>query len=257
MMKLALRTVAVLAASASLACGADIPGLSFVDSGVLSGGYSGTGFASSGQKLDPQFRYLYFNDAVPEGRWTCDTDGYCGLGGIGRTFGTLASADSILFVSTANFTRSPRDVVVIASGVETKNSLSLTNPSQYKGLRLVLDWAFLSARLAPATHNDSAIVRLKSGTDSATIFKFSAADLQSGKVAQKTGGCGQASVITGRPITYASCTDWQTSTVDLSTYLARTFVLQFIVAEGGQSLSDHVDQPSAFLFRHVRLEVGR
>jgi len=89
-------------ASLLMACGSTGPGGPggpiFGGIGGLSGGYSGSGFASFGQKLDPQFIYLYFNDAVPEGPWNCNTDGYCCLGGLRNTFGVIAEAESFMFV---------------------------------------------------------------------------------------------------------------------------------------------------------------
>src|SRR5262245_52189385 len=47
------------------------PPLTYGDTGVLDAGYTGTGFASFDQSLDPQFRYLYFNSSLAEGPWTC------------------------------------------------------------------------------------------------------------------------------------------------------------------------------------------
>ncbi|MEP6999914.1 MAG: hypothetical protein ABI969_05520 [bacterium] len=221
--------------------------------GGLSGGYSGSGFSSFGQKLDPQFIYLYFNDAVAEGPWNCNTDGYCGLGGMRNTFGAIAEADSFLFVSTANVDHDGANRVVRNSGVQTI-PLTITNPAQYTAARVAFEFVFASARLNPTTHNDSAIVRIKAGTDSATIFKVTSADLQSGKFAARAGGCGTAAVITGRAIAYPNCTQWTATTADITAFKGRTFVIQFIVSEGSQSAADFVDQPSAFLFRKIALE---
>jgi hypothetical protein len=172
------------------------------------------------------------------------------------------AADSFLFVSTANF-RSDLDfdgdsveTVVINSGVQTVE-LTVANGSQFQALRMPFEWAFATSRLDPAVHADSIIVRLKAGTDSTTLFKVTAADLQAGRYPEKAGGCGEHAVITDRPITYSHCTDWQADTLDLTDVLGRTFVLQFIVGEGGQSLADLTDQPTAFLFRRVLIEGGR
>jgi len=227
----------------------------FGNIGGLLGGYTGTGFNSFGQKLDPQFKYLYFNDALPEGNWDCDTDGHCGLGGLRATFGTIAEPDSFLFVSTANLTHNGNNVVVRTSGIESK-ALTIANPSQYTAVRVSFEFVFASARLAPATHNDSAIVRVKAGTDSASVFKVTAADLQSSKYPLRSGGCGSASIITGRAITYGSCTAWTTATADLTAFKSRAFVLQFIVSEGGQSATDAVDQPTTFLIRKIQLQAA-
>ena len=126
--------------------------VTYDDTGVLDAGYTGTGFNSFGQVLDPQFLYLYFNESLPEGPWDCFTDGYCGLGGMTDVFGTVQAADSFLFVSTANFTDqgSGNVVVVVSSGVFTQN-LTVPNPTQLDSLRVSFEWSFLTSRLASAT----------------------------------------------------------------------------------------------------------
>ena len=241
------------------------PPLTYSDTGVLDAGYTGTGFASFDQSLDPQFRYLYFNSSLAEGPWTCATDGYCGLGGLTNQFGAIAAADSFLFVSTANFVFSGPDteVVVVSSGVEAgsgadgKGPLTVPNPSQYDSLRLSFEWAFLTARFDAATHNDSLVVRIRTSTDSARLFKVTTADLQAGTYPAKAGGCSIHAVIPGRDITYDHCTDWAPKTVDVTPFLSRAFGIEFIVSEGGQSLADQDDKPSAFLFRKLKLEGGK
>jgi hypothetical protein len=246
---------------AVLSCSNDTSGpppLSYGDTGVLDQGYTGTGFASFGQVLDPQFLYLYFNDALPEGSWNCLSDGYCGLGGMTNQFGAVAAADSFLFVSTANFfdAGSNNEVVVVSSGVVTKD-LTIPNPSQFDSLRVSFEWSFLTSRFDPATHNDSIIVRLRTSSDSTRLFKVTTDDLQAGRYAEKAGGCGTQSVIPSRPILYAHCTDWALKTVDVTGFLSRTFALEFIVSEGSQNLADQVDQPTAFLFRKLKIEGGK
>ncbi len=221
--------------------------------GGLGGGYTGSGFNSFGQKLDPQFIYLYFNDAVAEGPWNCDTDGHCGLGGLRNTFGVITEPDSFMFVSSANVDHNGANRIVRNSGVQTI-PLTITNPAQYTSARVAFEFVFASARLNSATHNDSAIVRIKAGTDSATIFKVTTADLQSARFTGRGGGCGTASIITGRAIIYPNCTAWIATTADITAFKGRTFAIQFIVGEGSQSSADFVDQPSAFLFRKVALE---
>jgi len=139
------------------------------------------------------------------------------------------------------------------SGVQTI-PLTIANASQYSAVRVSFEFVFASARLNPTTHNDSAIVRIKAGTDSATIFKVTSADLQSGKFTVRNGGCGTAAVITGRSIAYPNCTQCIPTTADITAFKGRTFAIQFIVSEGSQSASDFVDQPSAFLFRKIALE---
>jgi hypothetical protein len=223
--------------------------------GGLLGGYTGTGFNSFGQKLDQQFIYLYFNESLVEGGRNCEFDRYCGLGGLRNTFGTIVEADSFMFVSTANIDHSGTNWIVWNSGVQTK-PLTIANAAQYSAARASFEFVFATARLNPATHNDSAIVRIKSGTDSATLFKVTSADLQSGKYAARGGGCGSASIIQGRAITYGNCTIWIPATVDLTAYKGRTFALQFIVGEANQVAGDAVDQPTTFLFRKLQLEAA-
>lgn len=250
--------IAIVVATAS-ACGSDSTGIggptgggSFGNIGGLLGGYTGTGFTAFGMTIDPQFNYLYFNDTQAEGPWNCDTDGYCSVAGLMNAFGTLVEADSFMVVATANVNHNG-DRVVRNSGVQTK-TITIANPSQYSAVRVSFQFVFASAR-KNTTHNDSAIVRLKAGTDSVTLFKVMATDVKAaGPYPPRTGGCGSASLIAGRPITYSSCSSWATITADLTPYKSRTFVLQFIAAEGGQSSTDHVDEPIAFLFRKVAIE---
>jgi hypothetical protein len=239
--------------------------LTYDDTGVLDAGYTGTGFASFSQSLDPQFRYLYFNESLPEGPWTCATDGYCGLGGLTNQFGAITAPDSFVFVSTANFVFPGPDtvVVVVSSGVEAGNGLNpsgpltIPNPSQYDSLRVSFEWAFLTSRLDSPTHNDSIVVRIRTASDSTTLFKVTAADLEAGTYPEKAGGCGVHAVIPGSDITYNHCTDWAAKTVDVTRFLTSTFGIEFIVSEGGQSLTDPDDKPSAFLFRKLKLEGGK
>jgi hypothetical protein len=248
---------AIVIAVAS-ACSSDDPGVAptgggtFGNLGGLLGGYTGTGFTAFGLTIDPQFNYLYFNDTQAEGPWDCDTDGYCSVAGLMNTFGTLAETDSFMVVATANVDHNG-DRVVKNSGVQTK-AITIANPPQYSAVRVSFQFVFASAR-KNTTHNDSAIVRLKAGTDSVTLFKVTAADVKAaGPYPPRSGGCGSESLISGRPITYSTCSSWVTITADLTPYKARTFALQFIAAEGGQSNSDHVDEPISFLFRKVAIE---
>jgi hypothetical protein len=162
-----------------------------------------------------------------------------------------------VFVSTANV---PDGVIggpqtIRASGIRTLE-LAVPDPGQYEELRLVLEWAFLTSRANPAAFNDSAIVRVKSGTDSATVFRVTTADLLAGRQPQRSGGCGEEELFPGRAVTYATCTDWRTTTVDLTAWLDRTFVIQFIVGEAG-TVVEGADQPAALLFRRAVVEGGK
>lgn len=225
--------------------------------GGLGGGYTGMGgLAGFDQHLDPQFIYLYESEFISEGPLKCDTQGYCGLGGLTNKFGTVAEADSFLFVSTANVFHNGADRVNRNSGIQSK-TLTIANPTQYSAARVSFEFVFATARLNPTSHNDSAIVRIKAGTDSATIFKMTSADLQSARFTARSGGCGTATIIALRPIAYPDCTAWVATTADITPYMSRNFVLQFIVGEDKQSSTDFLDQPTAFLLRKIQLEAAK
>lgn len=257
------RSIAIASVVAAIvtACGGTTgPGGSgspvFGGIGGLLGGYSGMGFVGFGQKLDTQFNYLYRGEFTQEGAWNCETDGYCGVGGMRDTFGLMVEKDSFLFVSSANVPFNGAVRVVRNSGIETKPR-TIANPAQYSEVRISFEFVFASARLDPATHNDSAIVRIKAGSDSATLFKITSADLQSARFPARGGGCGTVSIIDLRPIAYPNCTAWVTTTADITAYKGRSFVLQFIVAEASQLGADFVDQPSALLFRKLQFEAAK
>ena len=253
------RAVVLIAFVLSAGCSGDDPsGPSFGDTGAMGGGYDSDSFQSFGFVVPNGFAYMYGSGAGNEDNWDCVNDGHCGLGGRANQFGNVSNGGaSFMFVSTANIDNSEGFFVVTTSGIKTEG-LTIPNASQYSQLRLVLEWAFLTSRLAPATHNDSAIVRVRAGNDSATVFKVTSADLQSGARPQKPGGCGQHTLFPGHDITYANCTDWTTTNIDLTAWLDRPlFILQFIVAEGSQSLSDTDDKPSALLFRRAIIQGGK
>jgi hypothetical protein len=253
--------IASLLGSLIIACGsATGPGGSggpiFGGIGGLSGGYSGGGFIDYGQKLDTAFDYLYPGEFTSGAPWNCDTDGYCSVGGVRNDFGAIVEPDSFLFVSSANVVHNGALRVVRNSGIQS-HSRSIANASTYSAVRLSFEFVFATARFNSTTHNDSAIIRIKAGTDSATIFKVTTADLQGAKYAMRTGGCGTVTIIDLHPIAYPNCTAWIPTTADITAYKGRSFVLQFIVAEGSQLSTDFVDQPSAFLFRKVQFEAAK
>jgi hypothetical protein len=225
----------------------------FGDTGVLSGGINTAGNGQFGKIISSQFFFLWPVDDPP-----CLSGVLCSLGE-SRTdpVGNLSNGGSpFMLLSTENAPSAIGAVTIRASGVRT-NPLTVANSSQYSALRLVLEWAFLTSRFAPATTNDSAIVRIKSGNDSAVVFRVTSADLQSGSFPQKAGGCG-AFTFFSRAITYANCTDWQSSEIDLTQWKDRTFELQFIVAEAGNLATPGLaDTPSIFLFRRFTIEGGK
>ena len=227
----------------------------FGDTGVLSGGINQAGNGAFGTNISSQFEFLYppVNNSCASPR--------CSLAeSRSDPVGTLANGGSpFMMLSTENTPPVFGSVTIQTSGVRT-NALTIQNPGQYSALRLVLEWAFLTSRFTPATFNDSAIVRVKAGNDSAVVFRVTSADLQSGRFARKAGGCNAFKFFDDRPAapTYADCTDWQSSDIDLTLWKDRTFELHFIVSEAGNTpTSGLTDSPSNFLFRRFAIEGGK
>lgn len=229
----------------------DLTGPTFGDTGVLSGGINQGGNGQFGRIISSQFFFLYPAD---NNTGLC-TSARCSLGeSRSDPVGNLTNGGSpFMLLSTEN---PSTQQTIQTSGVRT-NGLTVQNPSQYSALRLVLEWAYLTSRFTPSTANDSAIVRIKAGTDSAVVFKVTTADLQSGRFPQKAGGCGSFTFF-ARAITFANCTDWQTtSDIDLTAFKDRTFEVQFIVSEAGTATTGLTDSPSIFLFRRFTIEGGK
>jgi hypothetical protein len=226
----------------------------FGDTGVLSGGINQGGNGQFGKIISSQFFFLWPVDDPP-----CEAGTLCSLGeSRSDPVGNLGNGGSpFMLLSTENAPSALGARTIRASGVRT-DPLTIANPAQYSALRLVLEWAFLTSRFTPATANDSAIVRIKAGNDSAVVFRVTSADLQSGRFAQKSGGCGSFTLFE-RAITYANCTDWQSSSdIDLTDWKDRTFELQFIVGEAGSPPTPGLaDTPSIFLFRRFTIEGGQ
>ena len=224
----------------------------FGDTGVLSGGINQGGNGQFGRIISSQFEFLW-----PAVNASCGGSVRCSLGeSRSDPVGNIANGGSpFMMLSTENTPPGFGSVTIQTSGVRT-NALTIQNPAQYSALRLVLEWAFLTSRFAPATSNDSAIVRIKAGNDSAVVFRVTSADLQSGRFPQKAGGCG-ALTLFNRAITYANCTDWQSSNIDLTLWKDRTFELHFIVSEAAPVVTGVTDSPSIFLFRRFAIEGGK
>ena len=249
-------TVTLLGLSIALgACDESTVEPTFGDTGVLSGGINQAGNGAFGRNISTQFEFLY-----PPVNNTCGGDPRCSLAeSRPDAVGTLSNGGSLfMLLSTENpaptFNASP----IQTSGVRTQ-ALTVQNPAQYAALRLVLEWAFLTSRFSPATANDSAIVRVKAGTDSAVVFRVTSADLQSGRFPQRSGGCGKFTLFDAADsVAYGNCTDWQTSSdIDLTAWKDRTFELHFIVSEGGPFNTAPKDLPSIFLFRRFAIEGGK
>lgn len=224
----------------------------FGDTGVLSGGINQGGNGQFGRIISSQFEFLW-----PAVNASCGGNVRCSLGeSRSDPVGSLANGGSaFMLLSTENTPPVFGSVTIQTSGVRT-NALTVQNPSQYAALRLVLEWAFLTSRFAPATSNDSAIVRIKAGNDSAVVFRVTSADLQSGRIPQRSGGCGPFTLF-DRAITYTNCTDWQSSSdIDLTAWKDRTFELHFIVSEAAPVVTGVTDSPSIFLFRRFTIEGG-
>ena len=225
----------------------------FGDTGVLSGGINQAGNGAFGRTISSQFEFLY-----PPVNNSCGVNPRCSLAeSRSDPVGSLTNGGApFMLVSTENTSPTFNSAAIQTSGVRTA-ALTVQNPSQYTALRLVLEWAFLTSRFAPATSNDSAIVRVKAGNDSAVVFRVTSADLQSGRFAQKSGGCGQFSLF-NRNVTYGNCTDWQSSSdIDLTAWKDRTFELHFIVSEAAPFVTGANDFPSIFLFRRFTVEGGK
>ena len=213
------------------------------DTGVLSGGINQGGNGQFGRIISSQFFFLY-----PAPNNSCAGNTRCSLAEArSEAVGPLTNGSALfMLLSTEN----PAGQNILTSGIRT-GALTVQNSTQYESLRLVLEWAFLTKR-APGSANDSAIVRIKSGNDSAVVFRVSGADIQAGRVPQRAGGCGPAFTFINAAVTYGTCTDWQsTPDIDLTLWKDRTFELQFIVSEAGPA---GADSPSIFLFRRATIE---
>jgi hypothetical protein len=225
----------------------------FGDTGVLNGGINQGGNGQFGKIISSQFFFLWPVDDPP-----CLAGTLCSLGeSRSDPVGNVSNGGApFMLLSTENAPSALGAVTIRASGVRT-DPLTIANPTQYEALRLVLEWAFLTSRPSPATVNDSAIVRIKAGNDSAVVFRVTSADLQSGRFPPKSGGCGSFTFF-ARAITYATCTDWQSAEIDLTDWKDRTFELQFIVGEAGSPPTPGLaDTPSIFLFRRFTIEGGQ
>jgi len=253
MLKRALVAVLLGSAIALVACD-EVVEPTFGDTGVLSGGSNQGGNGQFGRIISSQFEFLW-----PAVNASCGGSPRCSLGeSRSDPVGSLTNGGSpFMLLSTENTPVGFGSVTIQTSGVRTAAALTIPNSAQYSALRLVLEWAFLTSRFAPATSNDSAIVRIKAGNDSAVVFRITSADLQSGRFPQKSGGCGQFALF-DRNITYNNCTDWQSSPdIDLTAWKDRTFELHFIVSEAAPLVTGVTDSPSIFLFRRFTIEGGK
>ena len=226
----------------------------FGDTGVLSGGINTAGNGAFGRNISSQFEFLY-----PPVNNSCDVSPRCSLAeSRSEAVGTLSNGGSpFMLLSTENPAPTFNASAIQTSGVRT-TALTVQNPSQYTALRLVLEWAFLTSR-TPATANDSAIVRVKSGNDSAVVFRVTSADLQSSRFPQRSTGCGKFTLFApADSVTYGTCTDWQSSSdIDLTAWKDRTFELHFIVSEAAPFDTGANDFPTVFLFRRFAIEGGK
>jgi hypothetical protein len=279
------RPLAPIALAAALplaaACGAGgpaAPDIGYGNTGTLGGGLGGGGFNAFGFDLPSAdyWDYAYFakgfqEEAGFEDPARCFADGFCGLGGkvtrVGTvTSGAAAPADTFLFVTTTDFTRSfaPGVVRVRSSGVRTK-PVTVADAAQLRGLRLVLEWALLSGRADLRGAVDTVSVRVRAGGAETVVFTATTADLADGRLARRAAGCGQETLgrltgnsVTSATVTYQSCTDWQTAVIDLGPWRARPgFVLRFIASEGRPNAADQTDQPTTLLVRRAAIEAGR
>ena len=253
MLKRAL-VVTLLGLSTALGACEELVEPTFGDTGVLGGGINQGGNGQFGRIISSQFEFLW--PAVDN---SCGVIPRCSLGeSRSEAVGNLSNGGSMfMLLSTENPAPTFNASAIQTSGVRTA-PLTVQTPSQYTALRLVLEWAFLTSR-TPAAANDSAIVRVKAGNDSAVVFRVTSADLQSGRFPQRSGGCGKFTLFdSADSVTYANCTDWQSSSdIDLTAWKDRTFELHFIVSEGAPFDTAPKDLPSIFLFRRFAIEGGK
>jgi hypothetical protein len=135
----------------------------------------------------------------------------------------------------------------------------MPNAAQYASLRLVVDWALLSARTDLSTSPDTVSIRVRAGSDSAVLLAVTTADLQAGRVPRRAAGCGQHdfsnSQATTAAVAFPSCTDWQTSTIDLTAWRARApLALRFVATEGAAPTATSADRATTLLLRRIALE---
>ncbi|HEX3234050.1 MAG TPA: hypothetical protein VHR41_07615 [Gemmatimonadales bacterium] len=231
----------------------------FGDTGaLLNGGFNDTGVEGfAGQAVPTNWRYLFgqanFGDSS---RLFCFTTGQCGVAGVTDRFGDIASAsDSFGFVTTSNFLEdmdfddSVDSVVVIRSGIAS-DTFDIPGSDSLEAARITFDYAFLTSRNSPATHQDSALVRVVAEGDTLPLLKVTTSDLQpGGTLSPLPGGCGQDSMTTVTT-TYSLCTGWLAETVSVSPLRGKRASLEIVVDEVGGD----TDQATALLFNNVKLE---
>lgn len=247
----------LLLIAAVTACSSNIASLVFGDTGAIDSGTNESGFTGFlSLRLSSQLGYLFGNpigppttgDTVQE----CVNIGACGFAWTDSVFGTIQGVGPFTVVSTSNFFYNGSLVVVVRSGVTTQTRL-LPSPGAYKALQLRLQWAYLTSRLDPSTHDDSAVVRIVTATDSAQALLVTAADLANGRIATQSGGCGDQS-IGGIAATYSTCTAWATATLDVTRFAGDSVQIHFIASRANQLLADTANAPTALLFQNVMIE---
>lgn len=240
------------------------------DTGILSGGgFDDTGVLGfAGLAIPDSFNFLFgqanFGD---ESRAVCFTTEQCGVAGVTNQFGNIITSpsDSFGFVTTSNFFEDTNfvsdgvadSVVVRRSGIASV-PFDIPASTALKAARLTFEYAFLTARNDPASHNDSALVRLLIAGDTLRVLKVTTADLQSGgAVAPKAGGCGthvlgDAAAVPNAVVTtnYNLCSDWLPHSFDVSNLRGQRVSFEIVVDEVGGD----TDQATAFLINKLRLE---
>lgn len=239
----------------------------FGDTGaLLGGGFNDTGVEGfAGVAIPNNWRYLFgqanFGDSS---RQVCFTTGQCGVAGVTNQFGNISSspADSFGFVTTSNFFDDANDdgladsIVVIRSGIAS-DSFDIPGSDSLGAARLTFNYAFLTSRDSPSTHQDSALVRLVLEGDTVPLLKVTTTDLQpGGTLSPLPGGCGEhvlgsnldpAKTVT---TTYSLCTGWIAETVSVSPLRGKRVSLEIVVDEVGGD----TDQATALLFNTIKLE---
>jgi len=245
--------VAVLAACGS---GNSLSGLGPFGGIPLGLGYGGGSAAGIGG-FGVGVGWAYMFDGFILNSGSCTRDGSCGVGGAVTAFGTLSNGGAgfnvVLTQNVFDLANNGAAADVVKSGIETLD-ITLPAAGTYRALRLSFDYAFAASR--PAAPGDSAVVRVQAGATSADVLRLAATDLGA-SIPARAGGCGSftapSDAVLAQAPTYAQCSDWISTQVDVTGFQGRSVRVQFIAFEGDADRNAGTDHPVALLFRNVTL----
>jgi hypothetical protein len=256
--------VTLLAAVAVVACGDGATALSFSSTGAMGSGFQSRTVSTFGGLSLPTSLFYLYDPSVSR------TDGFATVAGVVPAAGPYAASpgrDSlILLVTTADPLSggSRRPVVRSVAVTDPRRLLRVADASTYRSVRLVVEWAFMTSRVASQQFDDSAVVRFGSGTDSVQAVRVRASDVAAGRVTRRAGPCGSYALLFGHPVTeFASCSEWTTTTVDLGAFAGRSIGFSFTVFEaqpGGRltvATPAPADQPVVLVVRRFDIEGAR